>query len=181
MKCINCKNESSVNIRDKNFCKSCFVKVFERKIFRTIKKYKLFSKRDKLGLVKGKNYLILINILRKITDKRNQDIKIINNPKKGFDKIILSSNLDDIASIALSNYLKNKSVKTEPKSKRFIIPLYFCTDEEIKEYSRIKNIKIIPRKQNKFMEKLNSSLKEIENRYKGTKNSIVNSYLESLQ
>ena len=175
MKCINCKKESEIKIRDKNFCKSCFIKVFERKIFRTIKHYKMFSKKDKLGLLKDKNYLIILNILKKITDKRKQKIKLISKPQKNL-KIILSENLDDIAITALSNYLNNKSAKINPVNKRFIIPLYFCSDEEIQAYSKFKNIKISFKQ-----DKLKRLLNEIENKYPGTKNSIVNSYLQSLE
>src|SRR3989344_7101553 len=141
MKCINCKKESEIKIRDKNFCKNCFIKVFERNIFRAIKHYKMFSKKDKLGLLKDKNYRIILNILRKITDKRNQEIKLINKPQKNL-KIILSTNLDDIAITALSNYLNNKTIKIKPNNGKLIIPLYFCSDEELQAYSKFKDIKI---------------------------------------
>ena len=175
MKCVNCKKESEIKIRDKNFCKNCFIKVFERNIFRAIKHYEMFSKKDKLGLLKDKNYRIILNILRKITDKRNQEIKLINKPQKNL-KIILSTNLDDIAITALSNYLNNKTIKIKPNNEKLIIPLYFCSDEEIQAYSKFKNIKVSFKQ-----DRLRRLLNEIENKYPGTKNSIVNSYLESLE
>lgn len=72
MTCRNCNIKPVYKmLNDKNLCKKCFIKYFERKVLKTIRLYKLISKNDAVvcGYSGGKdsvtNLYILNNLLKK--------------------------------------------------------------------------------------------------------------------
>lgn len=57
---------------DRKLCKGCFIKYFEKKVFKTIRQYKLIDKKDvvAVGVSGGKDSITLLNILNKIMSPR---------------------------------------------------------------------------------------------------------------
>jgi len=61
----------------KKLCKNCFIKYFEKKVFKTIRNYKLIEKGDNIvcAISGGKDSLTLLFLLNKIISKR-RDVKL---------------------------------------------------------------------------------------------------------
>jgi len=71
--CKNCKTHPVITlISGVKFCKSCFVKYFERKVYKTIGKYHLIDKKDKIGIAVsgGKDSFALLYILNKLSKEK---------------------------------------------------------------------------------------------------------------
>jgi len=73
MTCKNCLEKPVINLINNNIklCKKHFNKYFEKKVFKTIKDYKLIGKNDKVavGLSGGKFSLTLLSLLLKLKNK----------------------------------------------------------------------------------------------------------------
>lgn len=89
MKCENCgKTNANVELKymKKFFCKRCFSKFFENRVRRTIRKYNLLEKKDKVAVfLCNENSFVLLKILNKLSKKAPQSeliaISIISNNK----------------------------------------------------------------------------------------------------
>lgn len=75
--CKNCHSKPIIELFTKKYCKSCFVKYFERKVYRTINNYDLISKNDKIGvaLSGGKDSLTLLYLLNKF--RKNKQFELL--------------------------------------------------------------------------------------------------------
>ena len=91
MTCKICKEKPVIQLPNSNIklCKNCFIKYFERKAFRTIKKYKLVNRGEHIvsALSGGKDSLSLLYFLSKLFSKKI-DFKLsallINEGIKGY-------------------------------------------------------------------------------------------------
>lgn len=76
MACKSCKTNPVINLPSSNIklCKSCFSKYFERKAFRTIGKYKLIGKKEKVAVAVsgGKDSFAALYILNKLAEKKKE-------------------------------------------------------------------------------------------------------------
>lgn len=83
MACKNCKEKPVIALSNsKNkLCKNCFLKYFEKKVFKTVSKYKMFDKQDKeiaVGVSGGKDSFSLLYLLNKFAEKKRKiNLKII--------------------------------------------------------------------------------------------------------
>ncbi|MFA5060767.1 MAG: hypothetical protein WC494_00425 [Candidatus Pacearchaeota archaeon] len=121
-----------------------FINYFERKIFRTIRKYGMLPK-DRIILLKKSdnlNYLVLKRVLG-----GKFKVKFSNKPN------FSSENLSECAERIFINILKGKFTGPKPKDK-ISRPLYFLSDKEIELYAKIKNIYGGKRKSNRKIGKL---------------------------
>ena len=70
MKCVKCGRKAVINIRYRNLklCKTHFIEHFEKTVESTIKKFKMFDKRDKIlvAVSGGKDSLALWNVLNEL-------------------------------------------------------------------------------------------------------------------
>src|SRR3989344_3993738 len=93
---------------EKKLCKSCFIKYFERKVIKTINKYKLIEKNDHIvvAVSGGKDSLSLLYLLNKYCQKRNNKIKLsalqINEGIKGYR----DSSIEDAKKFCKSQRIK---------------------------------------------------------------------------
>jgi len=112
--------------------------------------------------------------------------------KNKFTKLVTGHNLNDEAQTVLMNQFKGNiwlNAKLGPmggavKSKSFvprIKPLYFCSENEITLYSKLKKFSVVydrcPCSVDAYRAKMRAMLKEFEEKYPGTLNGIVNSFL----
>ena len=121
--------------------KSQFIDYFERKVFRTIRKYKMLPK-DKIIKIKKSqdiNTIILKNILEK-------KFKVEFNTKPNLS----SDNLSDIAEETFKNILQGKFSGPSLNSK----PLSQLSDKEAELYAKLTGIKGSKKKRDKKIQNL---------------------------
>lgn len=75
MACKNCKENPVITLPNSKIklCKGCFLKYFEKKAYKTITKYQMIKKDDKilaLGVSGGKDSFSLLYFLNKLTEKK---------------------------------------------------------------------------------------------------------------
>lgn len=110
-------------------------------------------------------------------------------------KIATGHNLDDEAQTILMNQYKgniNLSAKLGPvtgvvEHKKFIKrikPLYFLTEKEVTIYTTLKGFQVdfseCPNARDSFRSIVRDQLNDLENKFPGTKNGIINTFLEQL-
>jgi len=177
------KNYSDKNLKvTKEFCKKENVKL-------EIYHYKNEFKDSLIKLIKKyKNPCTVCGVARRyLLNKKARELNAT--------KLVTGHNLDDEAQSILMNQFKGNiefSAKLGPKTgmlmhSKFIPrikPLYFITEEEVKLYSKLKNFKIsslkCPYRDISFRSQVRDLLDKLENKYPGTKQSIVKSFLEIL-
>jgi tRNA(Ile)-lysidine synthase TilS/MesJ len=75
--CEQCETNPVYELTNKRkFCEKCFCRFFEKKVFSTIRKYKMFSASDKVAVAcsGGKDSMAVLNILHKIAKKARKEI-----------------------------------------------------------------------------------------------------------
>ncbi len=111
--------------------KNEFIDYFERKVFRTIRKYSMLPKDRIIKMKRGKdlNSAVLVNVLEK-------KFLVEFSKKEEFS----SENLSEIAEEIFRNILEGKfdGPRPEDEIKR---PLYFCSDAEIELYAKLTGVK----------------------------------------
>ena len=113
----------------------------------------------------------------------------------GANKLVTGHNLDDEAQAIIMNQFKaNISLtanlgplsgrKDHPSFVRRIKPLYFCTNEEVEYYTKIKKWELdycnCVYSQEGYRSQIKRMLNEFEKKYPGTKNGLVKSFLQLL-
>ena len=117
-----------------------FENYFERKIFRTIRKYSILPK-NRIILIRKSDYLntrILMKVL-----KNKFEVKFSNKPN------ISTDNLSQIAENIFKNIIKGKYNFKTPNT-----PLRFLSDKEIELYAKLRGITGKRRKKDKKMQSL---------------------------
>ncbi len=135
-----------------------FVSYFERKVKKTIGKYKM-----PIGTVKGTS--LNANVLNHIMGSLPQ--------RKGK---ISEDNLDDISILILDEMMHGnfELSKFLPHNQ----PLYFLSDKEIQLYAKIKGIKGKIKEKNGNQKEINEFIKKIEEKNPDIRHNIINSLLK---
>jgi len=268
--CKLCEKKPVIKLRNSNrqLCKSCFLKYFEKKVRKTIRNYKLVEKKDKLvvAVSGGKDSTSVLYLLKKIIKDRTvkieafhinvnlksyskdnedniikfckeNDVKlhktsfrkkfghsacymhsllktkgvslkkcaicgvlrryILNKESRKLKatKLVTGHNLDDEAQSVMMNFFKNNAellprlgpMTGVVKHKKFIPrikPLYFCSEEEVKLYSKLKNFKVVydacPCSLDSYRNNVKKLLNNFEKNYPDVKYSIISSFLKIL-
>jgi len=115
--------------------------------------------------------------------------------KLGADKVITGHNLDDEAQAIIMNIFKantSLAARLGPISGieehnlfiQRVKPLYLCAEKEVRLYALLKNFQIqfteCPYSREGYRHHIQEMLNDFEHRYKGTKQGIVNSFLDLL-
>ena len=115
--------------------------------------------------------------------------------KFGANRIITGHNLDDEAQVILMNIFKANTklagrlgpVSGTGEQELFIQrvkPLYFCTEKEVRLYAYLKGFKVqfaeCPYASEGYRHHIQAMLNDFENQYAGTKQGIINSFLDLL-
>lgn len=79
MTCKNCNSNPVIELVNNNIklCKSCFIKYFERKVFKTISKYNLIDDNDVIGVAAsgGKDSFSVLHLIN-LLSKKKSDVKV---------------------------------------------------------------------------------------------------------
>lgn len=191
--CRECQLNSVYELTNKRkFCKKCFCRYFEKKVLHTIREYKMLDKTKKIFVIctsiKGK---IIFSILTKIANKRSLELSKARNFVKTnkYEKIAFEDSLDDGAFLIINNLMNKKpsfdsllpniTKKTEKGTTKCIRPLYFCLDEEIALYARIKEVKghIENKEKDNLKLGVKTFINSMERYHPEIKNAIVNALL----
>jgi hypothetical protein len=108
-----------------------FIYYFEKKVFKTIRKFEMLPK-DKIFKIK-KGGDLNTTVLTKVLETKFE-VKISDKPNTS------SENLSTIAEDIFGNLLEGKFKGTKPKDK-LIYPLYYHSDAEIKLYAELTELK----------------------------------------
>src|SRR3989344_5338674 len=78
MQCNKCQNHAVITLQHGNLCKNHFIDYFEDKVFKTINKYRLIGRTDKLCVAAsgGKDSLTVLYLTKKYCERH--DIPINN-------------------------------------------------------------------------------------------------------
>jgi tRNA(Ile)-lysidine synthase TilS/MesJ len=162
----------------RKLCKNCFIYWFNKKFLYTLRKYEMIKSEDKIAYENKGDFrgIVLEENLKQFGNRAR--IELIKNTKK-YDKIALSSSLDQESYLFVKSLIENKLSKINdllPKNKKEIRPLYLFLDKEIKLYAELKKLKYKKTKEKKsewenFIDKLEESHPEI-------KQAIIQSYLK---
>jgi hypothetical protein len=130
-------NGKSLNARE-------FENYFERKVFRTIRKFSMLPSGKKIFLKKngGINLAVLKGVLEK-------NFVVSFSPKPNFS----DENLSEVAEGIFRNVLDGKFCGSKPDDKP-ARPLYFLSDGEVELYAKLKNLKGKKRKPDDKIRKL---------------------------
>jgi hypothetical protein len=157
MACVKCKKPAEYRLVDKLYCRKCFTELVEHKIKHNLRKYGI--KKDSRLLVtdKASEYII-----RRVV---NLPVKIV---KRGpADLVILPWTLDDSNESLLKRFFEKKRQRENKNTVKLFEPL---SKDEIKQYFAIKKVKYCPKKT-----EINRVLDEFEQKYPGTKSSMLSS------
>lgn len=117
---------------------------------------------------------------------------ILNKKSKGFTKLVTGHNLDDEAQSVVMNIFKanvklmgRQGPKTGViKNEKFVQkvkPLYFCHQKEVAVYALLNKFPVrfaeCPHAEDSYRSKIRDLLNDFEFQHKGTKNSIISSFL----
>lgn len=183
------KNYRSTTLKDlKKFCKEQQV---ELKIVEAKKefKYSLDGSLKKLKILKAKEKPCNIcGVWRRyLINKGARDLNCT--------KLVTGHNLDDEAQAVLMNIFKANTslsahlgpisgIKDQELFVRRVKPLYFCPEKEVRLYSIIKKFPVqfieCPYAEEGYRAAIRDMLNDFENKYRGTKQGIINSFLAIL-
>ena len=140
-------------------CETCFVRYFESKVKKTIRKYNM-----PINKIKGNNLKasIINNIMQGLPERKG---------KMSLD------NLDDISNSIMYIMMrrdKKELKKLFPSSQ----PLYFLSDKEILLYAKIKRIKGKIEKRKGKEKEIDDFIKHIEQKNPDIRQNIVNAVLK---
>jgi tRNA-5-methyluridine54 2-sulfurtransferase len=81
MECIKCKSKAVISLQHGALCKKHFITYFEDKVFKTISKYQLITKNDKVCVAAsgGKDSLTALYLTKKYLQKINNQKDNLNN------------------------------------------------------------------------------------------------------
>ncbi|MBT4577117.1 TIGR00269 family protein [Candidatus Woesearchaeota archaeon] len=173
-----------LTIKDaKKFCKD---ENIELTIVSTKKEFK-FGLMDALKKLKDNPCTICGTMRRYLLNKYAQKLKAT--------KVATGHNLDDEAQTVLMNQYKGNvslSSKLGPitgiveheKFIKRIKPLYFLTEKEVTIYTTLKGFQVnfieCPNAKDNFRSTIRDQLNDLEHRFAGTKNGLINSFIEQL-
>ncbi len=181
--CNQCYKKPVYELTNKRkFCRKCFCGYIEKKVFHTIRRFKLIKQDEKIAALNAGDAksAVAFYILERFAKQRRQKIVRIKNIKG--KKIVISNNLDDGAYLIVKclMYGDLHSAKLSPvvneKGITRVKPLYFCSDKEILLYAKLKKLPL--RKQKKKNDKTRDFLDKMEKKHPELKNAIVNAFLD---
>jgi tRNA(Ile)-lysidine synthase TilS/MesJ len=177
MGCIKCSKKAEItNLKHIGpACRSCFLKIIEKRVRKGLRTKKLIKKNDRILLIDNGSKeakageFLLKSIIKDLPVKIDaKKAKKISSTKK-YDKIIMPWSLDDEAEQFLSMVFNKK--KHAKYAKKAVKLLKSLSEEEIEQFAKIKRFKYKKKQRSKTKQMLD----KLEKRYPGYKFSLLNS------
>jgi tRNA(Ile)-lysidine synthase TilS/MesJ len=163
----------------RKLCKNCFVQYFQKKVFYSVRRFKMIQYHDVVAYKNKKDFrnVVLKKVLELFEEK--SIISLVKFSSKKATKIAIASTLDSESDKIIHSLIKGKPSQLEnmsPVEKKIINPLYLFLDEEILLFARIKKLKFIKSKEKK--DAISKFIDNLEKKHPEIKRAIINSYLE---
>lgn len=164
--CYVCGRKSELKHLGKGICKKCFLGTIEKRVKKHLGR-KLFKRNNKVLVIGKLEKELLEKAVRgmplKITSRKKLPAKV-----EEFDWIVIGKTMDDFTEEFLSSLFKGRIFLGKMKKKFFNI-LEVLTDEEAKQYAKLKRIRFKVKKKEEFLDTL-KEFKEVKyNLYKNVK------------
>ena len=142
--CYSCVGKGEVKHLGRVLCKKCFSKIVERRIRKHLGR-RLFKKGDRV-LVVGEVEKILLE--RAVGGMPLEVVSRKRLPKsvKEFNCVVVGKTMDKVCGRFLERLFLGKFDLGKLEEKKFFNILEPLSDEEVKEYAKIKKIKFVVRK-----------------------------------
>ncbi|MEA3430778.1 MAG: hypothetical protein U9R08_05885 [Nanoarchaeota archaeon] len=136
MKCTSCKKKSNFQHEKRNYCRSCYCKLIERRIGKYLRTNSPIKKDDILFIKEP----LLEFIIKKIV--KGMPFKIVKRKTKISKEVSLWTLDDEVAFFIDRFFSKNFKMKI----RKGLSPLRPITDKEAQLYAKFKKLKFIPNK-----------------------------------
>jgi hypothetical protein len=173
--CHQCEKNPVYEFTNKRkLCAKCFIRYFQKKVFYTIRKFKMIRPEEIISYKKNNDFRSVV--LKDVLDffAKKAGIEIVNGlRKKG--KIAVSDTLDVTSNLFVSSLFDKEKKDLSPVVKNTIKPLYLFLDREVLLYAKIRKLQF---KEGKIKtDKISLFIDELEKNHPEVKRAIVNSYL----
>ena len=166
-KCYVCNRKGNFEHLNRYICRKCFLKNIERRVKRHLSR-RLFKRNDKI-LVIGEVERVLLERAVKGLPLKITSRKRLPKEVKGFNWVIVGKTMDEVIEEFLEGLTKGKLILGKMKKKFFNI-LEPLTDEEVRQYARLKKIKFEVKEKKRVLDRL-KEFKEIKyNLYNNVRN-----------
>ena len=169
MNCAKCKKKGVVKRVDKVFCKRCFTSIIDRAVRKRVRQYDL--KKGQTVFVFGEisKYFLenVINLPLNVVMKGNK--RVVELAKTSGKLDVLQWTMDDECMVFLDSMFNGKVLK---KGKDFIKIFYSLEVRDLNNYIKLNKLKI---KKIERKGELYRILDKLENKYPGTKTSLLKS------
>ncbi len=178
--CKECEKNPVYEFTNKRkLCKKCFIEYFYKKVFYTIRKFRMIRNGDVIGYKDNAslNSVVLKEMLKIISEKINFELVKLPSKRK-IDKIAVDLCLDDEAEDIVNKIItgSTKNLNKNPFADNKIIhPLGLFLREEVLLYAQLGKLKFKQKKENK--DKSERFIDELEKKHPEIKRAIVNGML----
>ena|GEM_PF-3123440 len=186
MKCQRCKNDSEINYLENHICKSCFVKMLEKRIRKYLRVNEVVHKGDKLILVGSMSEFWINRIFTglplktyKYADKGHyfEDNQLLAMAKKLKARIVIPWTMDHENKYFLQNFVEGHKQAHLGESQLFIKILKPITDQEARILSDIRHLKYKPIFEDRYSKLFNT----LEQKYDSVRYAFASSVDEMVK
>ncbi|MBW3002955.1 hypothetical protein KY337_00195 [Candidatus Woesearchaeota archaeon] len=136
MRCVSCKKTPELVYDNRNYCKSCYCKLLERRISKYLRINNLIEKDDVLYIKDP----LLEHLIKTVV--KGLPLKIVKKKTKNSRPVVLWTLDDEVSYFVESFFSKSFKLKTTKDIK----PLRPLTDNDIALYAKFKKLKFKPNK-----------------------------------
>ena len=181
--CYQCETKPVYEFTNKRkLCKNCFARWFQKKVFYTIRKFRMLRQGDTVGYFRKNDFrsVVLEDVLKMLAENRRINLRVITqlNGSSKATKLAFSSTADtesyEIINAVINGKIKNLR-KFQPVNKNIIKPMCLFLDAEIKLYAELKGLKFKSKKENK--DKISKFIDDLEKKHPEIKRAVINGIL----
>lgn len=185
MKCVKCGKKSQVKVQNLDACKSCFLKILQKRVRKEIRINQLIKKNDKIliiddGSAESKSAIfILPKILKDLPvniEIKKKTYNIGEKISENYNKIIIPWNADKEGEYFLSCVFHNKEMlylgHFEKHNKNYLKIFLPVLEKEVQLYAEINKLDFKKTKRNSVEEEF---LDKLEKKYPEIKFSLLRS------
>jgi len=151
MTCVSCKKKADLKHETRDYCKSCFCKLLERRVSKYLRLNDIIKKDDILFIKDSVTEFFIGRIVK------GMPLKIVHKKTKSAKEVLFWTLDDEVSQFVESFFSKDFKLKT----KKELTPLIVLRDDELKHYASFKGLTLnLNKKPNIY-----TSLKKLEESY----------------